>query len=46
MCYADEIGLEKVVATIKKFQHQAGNTYWQVAPLLEKLLAEDKKLTQ
>jgi 3-hydroxyacyl-CoA dehydrogenase len=46
MCYADEIGLEKVVATIKNFQHQAGNTYWQVAPLLEKLLAEDKKLTQ
>ena len=46
MCYADEIGLEKVVATIKKFQRQAGNTYWQVAPLLEKLLAQDKKLTQ
>ncbi|MBL4764516.1 MAG: enoyl-CoA hydratase/isomerase family protein [Colwellia sp.] len=45
MCYADEIGLEKVVATIKKFQRQAGNTYWQVAPLLEKLVAQGNKLT-
>ena len=45
MCYADEVGLEAVVATIKKFQKQAGNTYWQVAPLLEKLLAQGKKLT-
>ncbi|NQY89303.1 MAG: enoyl-CoA hydratase/isomerase family protein [Colwellia sp.] len=45
MCYADEIGLEKVVATIKKFQRQAGNTYWQVAPLLEKLVEQGNKLT-
>jgi len=45
MCYADEIGLETVVATIKKFQRQAGNTYWQVAPLLEQLVAQEKKLT-
>ena len=44
MCYADEIGLETVVTTIKKFQQQAGNTYWQVAPLLEQLLAQEKKL--
>lgn len=46
MCYADEIGLEKVVATIKQFQQQAGSTYWQVAPLLEQLAAQGKKLTQ
>ncbi|MEY8198443.1 MAG: 3-hydroxyacyl-CoA dehydrogenase NAD-binding domain-containing protein [Colwellia sp.] len=46
MCYADEIGLEKVVATIKKFQRQAGNTYWQVAPLLEQLVAENKNFTR
>ena len=45
MCYADEIGLENVVATIKKFQHQAGNTYWKVAPLLEQLVAQGKKFT-
>ena len=45
MCYADEIGLETVVATIKKFQQQSENTYWQVAPLLEKLLAENKKFS-
>lgn len=45
MCYADELGLEKVIATIKKFQQQSGSNYWQVAPLLEQLLAEGKKLT-
>jgi len=45
MCYADEIGLDNVVATIKKFQRQAGNTYWKVAPLLEQLVAQGKKFT-
>lgn len=45
MCYADEVGLETVVDTIKKFQRQAGNTYWKVAPLLEQLVAQEKKLT-
>lgn len=45
MCYADEIGLETVVNTIKKFQRQAGKTYWQVAPLLEQLVTQEKKLT-
>ena len=45
MCYADEIGLENVVATIKKFQRQVGNTYWKVAPLLEQLVAQGKKFT-
>lgn len=46
MCYADEIGLEEVVETIKSFQQELGNSYWQVAPLLEKLVAEGKTLTQ
>ena len=46
MCYADEIGLEKVVATIKEFQQKLGSNYWQVAPLLENLVAENKNLTQ
>ncbi len=45
MCYADEIGLETVVDTIKKFQSQAGNTYWEVSPLLKQLAAQGKKLT-
>ena len=45
MCYADEIGLENVVATIKKFQLQSGNSHWQVAPLLEQLVAQEKRLT-
>jgi len=45
MCYADEIGLKKVVTTIKSFQQKLGSNYWQVAPLLEKLIAENKNLT-
>ncbi len=45
MCYADEIGLDKVVATIKSFQQKFGDKYWQVAPLLARLLKENKKLS-
>jgi 3-hydroxyacyl-CoA dehydrogenase len=45
MRYADEVGLENVVATIKKFQLQSGKNHWQVAPLLEKLVAQEKRLT-
>ena len=46
MCYADEIGLKKVVSTIKSYQQKLGSKYWKVAPLLEQLVAEDKNLTQ
>jgi len=45
MCYADELGLEKVVTTIKGFQQQFGDRYWQPAPLLERLAEQGKKLT-
>ncbi len=44
MCYADEVGLQTVVETIKKFQAQSGSAHWQVAPLLEQRLAEGKTL--
>jgi len=37
MCYANEIGLENVLNTIKGFQQQLGNQYWQPSALLEKL---------
>jgi 3-hydroxyacyl-CoA dehydrogenase len=42
MCYANEVGLEKVVSTIKGFQQQLGERYWTPAPLLEKLVKEGR----
>ncbi len=44
MCYADEVGLDKVVATIKEYQQQLGDQYWQPAPLLLELISQNKKL--
>jgi 3-hydroxyacyl-CoA dehydrogenase len=38
MCYANEIGLEKVLSTIQGFQKQLGNQYWEPSQLLEKLV--------
>lgn len=46
MCYADEVGLDKVLATIKNFQQEFGDRYWQPAPLLERLVKEGKNLTR
>ncbi|MDC9719620.1 MAG: 3-hydroxyacyl-CoA dehydrogenase NAD-binding domain-containing protein [Gammaproteobacteria bacterium] len=46
MCYADEIGLDKVVAGIKTYQQQGNGLYWQTAPLLETLLLSGGKLAQ
>jgi 3-hydroxyacyl-CoA dehydrogenase len=42
MHYADQIGLDKVVAKLKEFQAKEGDV-WAPAPLLEKLASEGKK---
>jgi 3-hydroxyacyl-CoA dehydrogenase len=42
MFYADTVGLDKVLATIRRF-HATHGEYWKPAPLLEKLVAEGKK---
>ena len=42
MQYADTIGLKKIVETLKGFQEQDGDDFWQPAALLEKLVAEGK----
>ena len=42
MHYADQIGLDKVLAKIKEFQATMGDDF-RPAPLLEKLVAEKKK---
>ena len=41
MYWADQVGLEKILSTLKKFQEQYGND-WKPSPLLEKLVAEGK----
>ena len=42
MFYADQIGLDKILADIKKFDQEYGGEAWKPAPLLEKLVAEGK----
>jgi len=36
-CYADEQGLETIVARIEHFSEQHGNRWWHVSPLLKSL---------
>ncbi|HWA13494.1 MAG TPA: 3-hydroxyacyl-CoA dehydrogenase NAD-binding domain-containing protein [Burkholderiales bacterium] len=42
MFYADTVGLDRVLETIKRF-HATHGEFWKPAPLLEKLVAEGRK---
>ncbi|XOV81962.1 MAG: 3-hydroxyacyl-CoA dehydrogenase NAD-binding domain-containing protein [bacterium] len=42
MFWADQIGLENILADIRKFQSEYGGDIWEPAPLLEKLVSEGK----
>lgn len=42
MCYADELGLEPVLASLQRFRTEHGPTYWTPAPLLTHLLEEGR----
>ena len=42
MFYADTVGLDKVLESVKRF-HAAHGEFWKPAALLEKLVAESKK---
>ena len=42
MCYADHVGLKKVVERINEFAGTLGADYWKPAPLLVKLASEGK----
>ncbi len=46
MHYAETVGLKKVYDTICRFRERHGEEYWQPAALLEKLVKENKTLTQ
>ena len=42
MFWADQQGLDNILADIKKFQEEYGGDVWEPAPLLERLVAEGK----
>lgn len=42
MFWADSFGLSKILEGMKKYQEQFGPEFWQPAPLLEKLVKENK----
>ncbi|MGD8788703.1 MAG: 3-hydroxyacyl-CoA dehydrogenase NAD-binding domain-containing protein [Burkholderiales bacterium] len=46
MFYADLVGLDKVLATIKRFGQSPLGTHWKPASLLEKLAAEGGEFNQ
>jgi 3-hydroxyacyl-CoA dehydrogenase len=42
MKFADEVGLDQVLTTLRHFATEHGPLYWQPAPLLERLVAEGR----
>jgi len=46
MFYADIVGADKVLAKLKEFAAQPGGEVYTPAPLLERVVAEGKKLSQ
>jgi len=42
MHYADSIGLDAIVATMRKYQEQTGDDFWEPAPLMVRLAEEGK----
>jgi 3-hydroxyacyl-CoA dehydrogenase len=42
MKFADEAGLDQVLATLQRFAREQGPLYWQPAPLLERLVDEGR----
>ncbi|MCR9279207.1 MAG: 3-hydroxyacyl-CoA dehydrogenase NAD-binding domain-containing protein [Pseudomonadaceae bacterium] len=45
MFWADQQGLDNILADIKRFGETYGGSAWEPAPLLEKLVAEGKKFS-
>ena len=45
MFWADQIGLDKILASVKKFHDTIGGDQWKPAALLEKLVAEGKRFS-
>src|SRR5690554_1488275 len=45
MFWADQIGLDKILAAVKKYHDTIGGDQWKPAALLEKLVAEGKRFS-
>lgn len=45
MFWADHIGLDKILAAMKKYREKFGPLFWEPAPLLEHLVREGKTFT-
>ncbi len=45
MRYADELGLEQVLAALRQLQSQHGAAYWTPAPLIERLVNERRNFS-
>ena len=46
MHYADSVGLDKVVATMRKYAQQTGDSSWEPSPLMVRLAEEGKGFAQ
>lgn len=42
MYWADQVGLDKILAKVKEFYAETGEEYWKPSALLEKLVSENK----
>ena len=45
MLYADQVGLYNVARRMREFAASSGDSFWEPAPLIQKLVAEGKSLT-
>jgi 3-hydroxyacyl-CoA dehydrogenase len=46
MRYADEVGLDRVVAAMEKYRKRYGDRYWKPAPLLAELAGKGQSFTE
>ena len=45
MLYADQVGLYNVARRMREFAASSGDSFWEPAPLIQKLVAEGRSLT-
>ncbi len=45
MFWADQVGLDNILAAVKNYNNTVGGEQWKPAPLLEKLVAEGRKFS-
>ena len=43
MFWADQVGLDVILAAVEKYHREVGADHWEPAPLLKQLVADGKK---